>query len=481
MICTSRIDKYQHYEVVPVDFFTIDECVTLFYQYYKLEYDYERITEIVTRAGCHTLVIEILGKIGKAEGYTLQELQDKLDEQGFDLEGIASVDMKEDTLIGHLCRTFSISKLNKEQKEILYCLAVLPAQRIPLKLKKWLMLSNSYNVNYLAKYAWFVKDEKGFYMHPVIKEVVKRMIEPQQTALRKLLSGLEEELSYHENPPYEESMMLISYVESILPLLDNGSVDAQLFYNISMLYGQFGVYDKALNYIGDCIDILERQNVDLELLGSAYNHQGYSYYYLFQDEKAEESYKKAYSIRKKLGKKKLLAQTISNLALLYQGMWKENAAKDKNAERFLELSVQYQQEAIGIFEEIFSGKTHPNLASAYNNMAESQNSLQKFKEAEEYFKKAEAIRLQLSDETAAGDLSVTYLGMGKNYYDMAEKTDDVQERERYLRLALDCTEKCRNIRISEIRKGNQKLGIEIVDELHKRIDQQLKTSKDEPE
>lgn len=131
----------------------------LFYSYYKLEYDEKRIVNIVTRAGQHTLVIEILAKIGNAEGYTLQELQEILEEQGFDLEGIASVGIKEDTLIGHLCKTFSTQKMNQQQKSFLYCLAVLPVQRIPLKLKNWLKLPNSYNINYLVNGAWFLKDK----------------------------------------------------------------------------------------------------------------------------------------------------------------------------------------------------------------------------------------------------------------------------------------------------------------------------------
>lgn len=474
IICTSRIVKYAHYEVVPVHFFTLDDCVQLFYNYYKLEYDYKRIVSIIKRAGRHTLVIEILGKIGNAEGYTLQELQNVLDKQGFDLAGIVSVDTKEDTLIGHLCKTFSLKRLNKEQKEILYCLAVLPVQRIPVRMKNWLKLPNNYNITYLVKYAWFSRDEKGFYMHPVVKEVVKRMVEPQQNALRTLLLGLEEELSFRENPVYEDVMSLISYVEAVLPFLDDTYVQPQLLYNISTLYGQFGAYEKALEYIRQCIRLLEEREEDPELLASAYNHRGFICYYTFNDKMAEESYQKAYGIRKKLGNKKAFAQTATSLALLYQGMWREHKdPESREAEELLEKSARYQQDAIGIFEDIFHGKLHSNLASAYNNMAELQNSLQKFEEAECYFKKSESIRLQLQEKVAAGDLSVTYLGMGKNYRDMAEKCTDMEKKKNILQLALDCLENCRIIRVQEIRKGNQKLRLENVTALQEEIKEML--------
>lgn len=475
IICTSRIEKYAHYEVVPVHFFTIEDCVRLFYSFYKLEYDYERIASIIKKAGRHTLVIEILGKIGNTEGYTLQELQNELDRQGFDLEGIVSVDDKEDTLIGHLCKTFSLKRLNKDQKAILYCLAVLPVQRIPLKMKNWLNLPNNYNINYLVKHAWFAKDEKGFYMHPVVKEVVKRMVEPQQNALRMLLLGLEKELSFCENPVYEDTMSLISYAEATLQFIDETYVQPQLLYNISVRYGQFGSYDMALEYIRQCIRILEDRGENQELLGSAYNHKGYIGYYMYNDKMAEESYQTAYKIRMELGNKKAFAETASSLALLYQGMWQEHKnPESREAEEMLEKSALYQQDAIGIFEDIFQGKLHSNLASAYNNMAELQISLKNFEEAECYFRKSESIRLQLQDKIAAGDLSVTYFGMGRNYKNMAENCTDFEKKKSVLYLALNCLEKCRKIRVQEIREGNTKLTLENVIMLQEEIKEILR-------
>lgn len=177
IVCTSRIEKYAHYEIVPIEYLNEEQCIELFYKYYKREYDKTRIHNIVMRSGRHTLVIEILGKIGEAEGYSLEELENKLIQDGFDLEGIASVENKDDTLIGHLCRTFNLKRLNDIQKEILYCMAVLPVQWISYDLRRWLNLQNNYNFNYLIKHAWIERSENGYYMHPVIKEVVKRSLE----------------------------------------------------------------------------------------------------------------------------------------------------------------------------------------------------------------------------------------------------------------------------------------------------------------
>lgn len=80
------------------------ESIKLIYNYYRLEYNGQKIQDIVKRAGYHTLVIEILGKIANAEGYSLDILLYELEENGFDLEGIAYVGDAEDTLVGHLCK-----------------------------------------------------------------------------------------------------------------------------------------------------------------------------------------------------------------------------------------------------------------------------------------------------------------------------------------------------------------------------------------
>ena len=152
VICTSRITEFSHYETVPIDFFSVDDCVKLFDKYYGVEFNDEKIRRIVTRAGRHTLVIEILAKIAKAERYTLTDLEKQLQERGFDLEGIASVELREDTLIGHLSHTFSTEKLNRQQEKILYCMSILPAERISYQFKEWLGLPNRYNLNYLESF-----------------------------------------------------------------------------------------------------------------------------------------------------------------------------------------------------------------------------------------------------------------------------------------------------------------------------------------
>lgn len=414
IICTSRIEKYAHYETVPIDYLDEEQCIELFYKYYKREYDKKRIHNIIMRSGRHTLVIEILGKIGEVEGYSLEELETKLIQDGFDLEGIASVENKDDTLIGHLCRTFNFKRLSDIQKEILYCMAILPVQWIPYDLRRWLNLQNNYNFNYLIKHAWIERSENGYYMHPVIKEVVKRSLDISKESTLRLLDGIGNEIAYNENPDLEKSKLYISFAEAILDFLDGmkNQVISQAAYNISMLYGQFGEFAPAKKYVDYTIEIEEEQKNSEELLASAYNHRGFIDYYLFQDKEAEADYTSAYKLRIKSKNYKHIAETTGNLALLYQGMWDElKDEEEKKKSRLLIMAAAYEKESIRMFEHIFKGTLHPNLASAYNNMAVIYYSLKKYNSAVLYYRKAEQIRIQLSDGINPGDLAVTYKGL----------------------------------------------------------------------
>ena len=427
IVCTSRIEKFSHYETVPIDYLNEEQCIELFYKYYKREYDKARIQNIVARAGRHTLVIEILGKIGEAERYSLKELEDKLVQDGFDLEGIASVENKDDTLIGHLCRTFNLEKLNDTQKEILYCMAVLPVQWIPFDLMRWLNLQNHHNFNYLIKYAWIERSESGYYMHPVIKEVVKRILSISNDSILRVLENIGKDISYKENPDIEKSKLYVSFAEAILDFLsgEKNKIISQVAYNISVIYGQFGELTKAIKYIDYTIEIEEEQKNSLDLLGSAYNHRGFINYYSYHDKEAERDYLKAYELRNMLKNRKHIAETTGNLALLYQGMWsvlKDEGEKEKS--KYLILAEKYEKRSITMFEHIFGGKLHPNLASAYNNIGVIYYSLNKYETAIYYYRKAEQIRIQLSDTIYPGDLAVTYKGLCDTYIKMTKQTDN---------------------------------------------------------
>lgn len=56
---------------------------------------------------------------------------------------------------------------------------------------------------------------------------------------------------------------------------------------------------------------------------------------------------------------------------------------------------------------------------------------------------------------------------------MAENSKDIKEQKHFFELALEYVKRCRTIRVEEIKKGNQKLGIETVIELQDELEREL--------
>lgn len=100
-----------------------------------------------------------------------------------------------------------------------------------------------------------------------------------------LLKGIVYDISYNENPDYDKSKMLVSFVESILNFIkgEKGEIVTQAFYYISMLYGQFGEYINGGRYIDLCIEYEKENHNSVELLAVAYNHRGNINFYTSKD------------------------------------------------------------------------------------------------------------------------------------------------------------------------------------------------------
>ena len=110
----------------------------------------------------------------------------------------------------------------------------------------------------------------------------------------------------------------------------------------------------------------------------------------------------------------------------------------------------------------------PNLASAYNNMAVIMKSLEEKEFAIFYYKRAARIRNSLKD-VAPGDLSVTYLGLSNTFFEMAEQSKKRIYCLHRLKMSLYYLKRAKEIRISEIRKGNQKWSLDKLNEQEQRI------------
>lgn len=247
VICTSRVKHLSHFKNVDIDFFDEEQSIQLFASYYKREFDREKIKEIVSRAKYHTLVIEVIAKIGTSENLSLAQIIEELNNKGFNMSGIAEINLDEKTLVGHLCKLFSTRKLTNQQRFILVNMSVLDLYYIPSEFFDWINLSNKSVINYLEKHAWISKTETGYYMHPLIGEVVKRLCDTNYHMVKKMIIGMGVFFKFHPNKCASDYMPLFTYAQSIIRRYGKVCTKEMvvLLYDISIIQWQCGDYKHA--------------------------------------------------------------------------------------------------------------------------------------------------------------------------------------------------------------------------------------------
>lgn len=425
IICTSRITEFEYFKVVPIDFLEEFECIRLFKGYAGIEqkdvkYD-EYIKLIVRKVAKHTLTIEILGKLAVAEKLTPVEILGKLEREGIDLDGVVQIDIDEGTLVEHLCRIFPINKLNERQRYVLAHFANYPLEQIPVELKDWIGLSNKYHINYLIKYGWFVENKKSFYMHPIIKEVVKKVCNLTLNDYRELLSRLNQEINYNRKLGIGDAWIHNPYYKRLIDQTsDLYTIESAWFhFYYACLAEESNQYNNAIDIFKRALNIWikigKRGEADQKFINTRKaNIQvqiGACYYYLDDTEKAREWYRKTDRMKGEYDDKELEAQLYSNFALTYQKDYHQ--LKDKK--QSVDIQKRYLKKALKNFNRTIKGfqelkKKDEFMAIALNNIGVLYLDLDKGEEGYEYLLSALNLRQRLRSENE--------MDYEKNYYDL---------------------------------------------------------------
>ncbi len=135
-----------------------------------------------------------------AAGIGVKELNRKLDQVGFNLDGV----IKENILIQwrnekvkrtffqHLAKVFDLSRLSDEEKLMLCNISVMPELLLEIAdLKEWLGLENADVLNGLVEKGWLKRPGNRVEMHAVIGEVVRIKEKPDAVKCGKLIESLQ--------------------------------------------------------------------------------------------------------------------------------------------------------------------------------------------------------------------------------------------------------------------------------------------------
>ncbi|MDZ4122222.1 MAG: tetratricopeptide repeat protein, partial [Candidatus Cloacimonadaceae bacterium] len=180
-------------------------------------------------------------------------------------------------------------------------------------------------------------------------------------AITKAQSGL-----YHEAIDVWENML---DQDTGLPMRLN------LLNNISVGYGSLGNYNKAIEYALKTLDLIDRENLDLERisplinLGSAYNKQS-------RYEKALEVWLQALSLAEGSNNLRRLCECLNDISIVYGTLKQTDTA------------LEYARRCLDVRLKVCSPL---EIATSYNNFGYIHETAGNLDEALEYYSQAEAI------------------------------------------------------------------------------------------
>lgn len=273
-----------------------DECKSLFYEFYTLEKDDEKLSQILEKAGCLTVAIELLAKTAMVQEMSLRELNEALTDLEFDISEEAIVGehdllTKEDKIAEQLKKLFSISACNDQQIRLLVNISMFPAKEFSFEdAKRWFGEKRRTPLNELVDRGWLrsQKNSQGkllYWMHPVLAGSIRLQTEPiLYQSCRQLIYNFTEMLSQEERENPFERFSVISFAGTLETYqrkyfcdLD----DLEFLKAMGDVYVEMAEYGRAIEVYQDacCIarDRIRDEEKETELnrlLGSAYKQCG---------------------------------------------------------------------------------------------------------------------------------------------------------------------------------------------------------------
>jgi tetratricopeptide (TPR) repeat protein len=351
---------------------------------------------LIALAGQHTLTIELLAKTASDAMLDVQTLFDVVKATGFDLSQKASVAVTADhsgvtqqqnrqlQLHEHLSKLFQLANLQRDEKDILRTLAVLPCQQYHCReeLMVWLDLDEPALLVSLSKKGWLQRVDMHFVMHPVIAHVVQVQIALNQPYFDEFARCFHNYLSLKGSEHWIEKASYIVQLLALIDILtDESNSKTYLLSTLAAIYSAKGEHDKTLPLFQQHLQIIEKKfGPNHPDVAKALNDLAEQYRLLEEYEQAMSLYKRSLAINESLfdNNHPYVAITLNNLALLYESLGD-----------YSEALVLFNR-SLGILEKTF-GIEDPKVAKALNNLAMLYNAKDEHQKAMPLMQRALAI------------------------------------------------------------------------------------------
>jgi tetratricopeptide (TPR) repeat protein len=380
IVITSRqMKKFTDMKSIKIGELPEEDCIKLYKDFLERDsYNDEIVRQIVRKAACLTIVVELLAKTANRVPLTDEKFLEKLDKKGFDLSEIKHKIDKDKKFNECLSSLFDLSKINNDERTILKQFSLFPPQSVPFEYAhKWFGQDNPDALNDLSDKGWLIRTDIGFYMHHVISDVVKYENKPTYNECNRLVNVLGENLYYGVTEIFTSRLPLLPFGESVaqhFTEVENEGI-SYLLYSIARLYNEQGYYSKALKYYGSALMICEKVfNKEHPSIAAIYNNMANIY-------RKQGDYNNAlkYSNYTLECAKKVLGEKDSRTATAYNNM-----ALILHARGDYDKALEYYGYALSVFEEELD-KKHPDTATTYNNIALTFNEQGNYDKALEYY------------------------------------------------------------------------------------------------
>ena len=393
----------------------------------------EKVDKIIEYLGLHTLFIGLVAETVRNEGYTLDDIIEKFEDENGGLSKIEYIDEEsgeELTFNENLQELFSMQNLNDENILLLKRLSVLPSIDIELSFLEEILGKERLKgrLNFLVGRGWLIENEGSYKLHQIIKEFLLANYAPCFEEIKditdniiKLMTNNEDMLVAMDNVNY---LMYFESLENIFTIITIKHIKISTFFiYYGNIFRAFGIYDKAKRCVLKALRIRKKLLGDTRPTSVAYNNLAEIHHSLGSYKKAKKLYFKVLEIRKKEEGKyhRDTATSYNNLADLYREMkdYKESEKlhkkaleiririlgeqSDHTASSYHNLGLLYEDKkdfdrakelylkAFRIWEKVLN-KNHPTLGSSNNSLAILYAKQGDFQKAYEYMKIAVMIR-----------------------------------------------------------------------------------------
>lgn len=274
ILITSRAN-FDFKNFIEIEQLSQEEAVLLFKRYYPNIDSETALIALLSIIEYHTLLIELISKVGYKRGKSISELLKVIEEKSFaasELQRKVPIGLhsefankgKEAKILEYMKSIFELEILTEVEQRILMYLSILPPQTEFKALKALFSISDDQEIQFeenldeLHKKGWINIKSPYVYQHSIIQKVILEKLKPTSQKTIVVILNLWKKMQWNDTENTYNKTKYLPYAESILSKINDNHLDlGQVARYCSIIYNDLRNPDKAINYGKRLVEIQE--------------------------------------------------------------------------------------------------------------------------------------------------------------------------------------------------------------------------------